>query len=102
SSLQARIHALWTLEGLEALQAPLVREMFKDSAPQMRVQAIRLSETLYKAGDQSFGSDQRAMVSDSDTNVAIQALLTLDYLSVPNALDAVQSAVTSRTEFGVQ
>ena len=49
----ARIHALWTLEGLGAADAALVRELMKDADPQIRIQAIRASETLYKAGDRS-------------------------------------------------
>ena len=53
NNLLARIHALWTLEGLGALDASLVREQMKDADPQMRIQAIRASETLYKAGDRS-------------------------------------------------
>ena len=47
----ARFHALWTLEGLGALDAALVRQQMKDANPRMRIQAIRASETLYKAGD---------------------------------------------------
>ncbi|MDB4884209.1 MAG: sorbosone dehydrogenase, partial [Gemmatimonadetes bacterium] len=35
----ARIHALWTLEGLGALDSALVREQMKDHSPRMRVQA---------------------------------------------------------------
>ena len=41
---------MWTLEGLGALDAALVREQMKDANPRMRIQAIRASETLYKAG----------------------------------------------------
>ena len=52
-NLVARFHALWTLEGLGALDVALVREQMKDRNPRMRVQAIRASETLYKAGDKS-------------------------------------------------
>ena len=51
-NLLARFHALWTLEGLGALDAALVREPMKDQNPRMRIQAIRASETLYKAGRQ--------------------------------------------------
>ena len=32
----ARIHALWTLEGLDALDAGLVREKLKDRNPEVR------------------------------------------------------------------
>ena len=52
-NLFGRIHALWTLEGLGALDVGLVRESLKDPNPQMRIQAIRASETLYKAGQRA-------------------------------------------------
>src|SRR5262249_52683151 len=38
-----RVHALWTLEGLGALDAVLVRETLKEDNPRLRIQAIRLS-----------------------------------------------------------
>jgi hypothetical protein len=44
----ARFHALWTLEGLGALNAALTREALGDPEPRMRIQALRASETLYK------------------------------------------------------
>ena len=71
---------MWTLEGLGALDAALVREEMKDASPRMRVQAIRASETLYKAGDKSFADDYRALTKDADPNVVIQAMLTLEPL----------------------
>ena len=47
----------------------------KDADPQIRIQAIRASETLYKAtpGDKTFAADYRAMTKDADPNVVIQA-----------------------------
>src|SRR5690606_39229370 len=65
-NLLARFHALWSLEGLGALDATLVREQMKDPNPRMRIQAIRASETLFKQGDRSFADDYRAAVSDAD------------------------------------
>ena len=59
-NLLARFHALWTLEGLGALDAALVREQMKDPNRACAIQAIRASETLYKAGDKSFAADYRA------------------------------------------
>src|SRR5262249_37500716 len=76
-SLVGRFHALWTLEGLGALDARLVREEMKDPNARMRIQAIRASETLYKAGDKSFADDYRTMTKDSDVDVVIQSMLTL-------------------------
>ena len=57
----------------------------KDPNPRMRVQAIRASETLYKAGDKSFAADYRAAAKDADADVAIQAMLTLNVLKVADA-----------------
>ena len=79
-SLVGRFHAMWTLEGLGALDAALVREQMKDPNPRMRIQAIRASESLYKAGNRTFDADYRAMAEDPDTDVSIQAMLTLSVL----------------------
>jgi mono/diheme cytochrome c family protein len=78
SSLVGRFHALWTLEGLGKLDPALVRDLLKDASPQLRVQAIRASESLWKAGDKSFDTDVRAALKDGDANVVIQAMLTLN------------------------
>jgi mono/diheme cytochrome c family protein len=91
----ARIHALWTLEGLGALDASFVREQMKDADPQIRIQAIRASETLYKAHDKSFANDYKAMTRDTDPNVVIQAMLTLNLHKVPGYQDVIRS--TSET-----
>jgi mono/diheme cytochrome c family protein/glucose/arabinose dehydrogenase len=98
----AREHALWTLEGLGALDAALVRQVMEDADAQMRIQAIRASETLYKAGDRSFAADYRAMTKDADTDVVIQAMLTLSLFKpgdLPATIQAAQAANKSR---GVQ
>ena len=58
----------------------------------MRVQAIRASESLYKAGDMSFDADVRELAKDTDTQVVIQALLTLNLLKVPDVKDVVRAA----------
>ncbi len=98
----ARIHALWTLEGLGAATPALVRDLMTDADPQIRAQAIRVSETLYKAGDKSFGADYAAMTKDVDVDVAIQALMTLNTLKVPNANETVRTTMTSNKAKGVQ
>jgi mono/diheme cytochrome c family protein/glucose/arabinose dehydrogenase len=98
----ARFHALWTLEGLGALDAATVRAQMKDANPRMRIQAIRASETLYKAGDRSFDADYRAAALDKDTNVAIQAMLTLNYLKAPNVAETVRAAQAANPARGVQ
>ena len=102
SNLLARFHALWTLEGLGALDAGTVRAQMKDASPRMRIQAIRASESLYKAGDRTFDADYRALAVDKDINVAIQAMLTLNYLKAPNVADTVRAAQAASSARGVQ
>ena len=60
----------------------------RDPNPRMRIQAMRASETLYKAGDRSFADDYRALANDPDTDVVIQAMLTMNILKVPDDADA--------------
>jgi len=98
----ARIHAMWTLEGLGAADAVFLREMMKDADPQVRVQAIRVSETLYKAGDKSFGADYKAMTRDTDTDVVVQAVMTLNTLKVADAPATIKATLESNRSNGVQ
>jgi len=80
----ARLHALWTLEGLGAVTPELIREKLKDSHPQLRVAAIRVSETLYKNKDTSLVPDILAMSKDPDADVVLQSMLTAKLLELPN------------------
>ena len=97
-----RFHALWTLEGLGALDAALVRQQMKDANPAMRIQAIRASETLYKAGDRSLAADYKAATKDADTDVVIQAMLTLNLFKVANLNAVIQAAQGANKARGVQ
>jgi glucose/arabinose dehydrogenase/mono/diheme cytochrome c family protein len=98
----ARIHALWTLEGLNALTASTARELFKDPDPALRIAAIRASETLYKQGDRSLGADYRALTDDNDTDVVIQAMLTLHVLKAADVASTIKSVKERRQGRGVQ
>jgi mono/diheme cytochrome c family protein len=101
-SFLARIHAIWTLEGLDALDAPLLREKFTDENPQVRIAAIRASETLFKKGNHSLADSIRSLVNDRDPNVVIQALLTANYLKWDDAKDLVEVALKKNPARGVQ
>jgi mono/diheme cytochrome c family protein/glucose/arabinose dehydrogenase len=98
----ARIHALWTLEGLNALDAALVRQLMADGDPRLRIQAIRASESLYKLGDRSFAKDYAAMTADRSTDVVLQAMLTANYFKLPNAPDIIRGAMAADKARGVQ
>ena len=97
-----RIHALWTLDGLMATDAALIRELLKDPDPQIRLQAIRASETLYKAGDRSLADDVRALSTDPDVEVVMQVLMTLNHLKVPDVKELASSLLETNKAGGVQ
>ena len=102
ANLVARFHALWTLEGLGALDLALVREQMKDQNPRMRVQAIRASETLYKAGTRVLADDYRAMAKDSDPDVALQALLTANLFRIANSDALIKETMETNKARGIQ
>ena len=97
----ARAHALWTIEGLNALTPALVREVMRDANPAMRIHGLRVSETLYKAGERSFASEYQSLSRDADTDVAIYALLTMNLLKVPESATAAKTAMTAGRGKGV-
>jgi mono/diheme cytochrome c family protein/glucose/arabinose dehydrogenase len=98
----ARVHAIWTLEGLGALDAALVRELMKSPDAEIRQSAIRASETLYKGGDRSLGADYKGMLSDRDPDTVIQAILTINTLKVADAKAAIKTALDGNRAKGVQ
>jgi len=102
SNLLARFHAMWTLEGIGALDAALVREQLKDANPRMRVQALRASETLFKQGDRTFADDYRVAAKDPDVDVALQAVLTLNVLRVEDAQEVLKATMASNQARGIQ
>ncbi len=117
SNQLARIHALWTLEGLDALDASLARELMKSPDSHIRIQAIRASETIYKAGaasrlatpgakgDKTLADDYRALLkhaNDASHDVAIQAMLTLNAHRIEGYASAIQSAMDSTSVRGIK
>ena len=101
-NVYARFHALWTIEGLGALTTSLVRELMEDPNPQMRIQAIRASETLYKAGQKSLADNYRQLAKDPDIDVVIQSLLTLNLFKVADYKAIVTAAQAANTARGIR
>lgn len=101
-NLLARFHALWSLEGLRALDAQLIVELLQDGNSRMRVQALRLSEFFGKTRNKEFEDIYAKMMKDSDANVAIQAMLTARFMEVPALNSYVKAAMNSTQAKGVK
>ncbi len=97
-----RFHVLWTLEGLGAIDATTVRELFTDKEPRIRIQAIRASETLYKAGDRSFAADYKRLTQDPSVDVVVQSMLTMNKWKVADSTATIKALADSNKARGVQ
>jgi cytochrome c5 len=86
-----RIHALWTLEGLEAISKELIAEKTKDADPRVRIMAIRLSDDFLKAGDNELLSSLSLLQPDPDVNVINQLALSMRYSTSSKATDVLNA-----------
>jgi len=98
----ARIHALWTLEGLDSLDPLTARKFIADKNPNLRIQGIRVSETLFKAGNKSFLADYTNATKDSNTDVAIQGMLTMKLFGGAATAPTLTAAMAANKAQGVQ
>lgn len=71
-----RLHALWTLEGLEAIDEEILIGAYKDKDARVRAAAIRISDPLVKAGNQRVIEELKSLANDPDFEVLQQLILT--------------------------
>ncbi len=98
----ARIHALWTLEGLDLLDTDLIREKLADENPSVSIAAIRLSEAVYNSGDRSLVPELVKLAASKNPDVQVQALLTASLLHWPGAQRLIDLTVLSSRQLGVK
>jgi mono/diheme cytochrome c family protein/glucose/arabinose dehydrogenase len=79
SSAVAKVHALWTLEGLNALDKNFLLQALKDEDPQVRKTAVWLSEDHLKNQDAQILQALAALKNDASGEVRIQLALSLRY-----------------------
>ena len=75
SAADGRMHALWTLEGLHALESGLLLAALDDQSPAVREQAVRLAENYLT--DSKIADRLSRMTADPDGFVAFQVACTL-------------------------
>ncbi|WP_259014200.1 DUF7133 domain-containing protein [Emticicia fluvialis] len=98
----ARIHAIWALEGLNALKKETVQKLFNDSNPRIRIQAMRAGETLYKNGEKELEANFKAALNDANADVAIQAMLSAKFLKLPELENNIKAIVAKNKATGVK
>ncbi len=75
----ARLHALWTLEGLGKLNPELIIEALNDPEPGLRENAIKLAE-LHLGNTPELADALLGMKGDKDPKVRFQLLCTLGFM----------------------
>ena len=73
----ARIHALWTLEGLNAIDPALLIHAFNDPNPKVRKAAVWISESYLSQNNTEILNAVYKMKDDADFDVQTQVLLSI-------------------------
>jgi mono/diheme cytochrome c family protein/glucose/arabinose dehydrogenase len=93
----ARLHALWTLEGLNFIDPATVKVAFADRDPKVRAAAIRVSEPILNSARRTdIVPALMKLASDTNPDVQLQFALTASPLGTPES-DAVVIQILSQS-----
>ncbi len=85
ASALGRMHALWTLQGMNALDRETVVAALGDNDPRVARTAMRLAERWLQGGDAALVTAVAALTSRSDPGVRLQAAFSLGEAKTPQA-----------------
>ena len=91
----ARIHALWTLEGLDAIDKATLLHAFADPIPEVRKAAIWISEKYINADDSEIIEKLASLKNDSSRDVRVQLSLSLRPNKTATATTTVRDLLAS-------
>lgn len=77
NSAVTRVHALWTLEGLQAIDKPTLFAALDDNDPNVRKAAVWIAESLLKKNDEQVLEKLAELKSDTSSLVQVQLALTM-------------------------
>ncbi len=93
-----KVHALWTLSGVEQLDLPTVAAALRDNDSKVRAAAIRVSEKFFDSEEKSEVLEKLlALAGDSSTEVQMQLALTLGEANDRNADVVMANLAKSNT-----
>ncbi|RDC63216.1 DUF7133 domain-containing protein [Adhaeribacter pallidiroseus] len=88
-----KIHALWTLEGLEAIDKNTLLQALKDNNAQVRKTAVWISEIFLKKNDPEVIQQLNSLMNDPNAEVKIQLALSLRTLKNEQGRQMVQALI---------
>jgi len=92
-----RLHAMWTLEGMKALEVDIINKVLNDPEPGIRENAIRLAEK-YIDQDMDLETHLYDLVSDPSPKVRFQLLSTLGDLENEKSRKAREELLLEKVE----
>jgi mono/diheme cytochrome c family protein/glucose/arabinose dehydrogenase len=93
---RTKLHALWTLDGLDALQPDTVIKALEDPSRDVRMSALRLSERWLTEGNTSVQAAVLKRLDDQDWSVQYQLAASVGTLPPGGRERAVASVVSAR------
>lgn len=93
-----RLHALWTLEGLNAIDTVLLKKAFHDKDARVRVAAVRISERFVKQNDSNMMIALNMLAEDPDPEVLQQLILTLRFNNTEESRTIVKSILNKNPD----
>lgn len=97
-SALGRLHVLWTLEGLDAIDKDVLSLALKDSDPQIRRAAVWISEMFVKKNDTEMINKLGELKNDPSYDVRIQLILSLYSNKTDNAKSIVKYIVDNNQD----
>jgi len=93
----ARLHALWTLDGIASITLSLLQEKLNDTDPRVRAGAVRIMEGPLMKGTAK-ASLLEPLIDDKDMNVIIQLCLSLGRSNAPGGFALIERINTLHGE----
>jgi mono/diheme cytochrome c family protein len=94
----ARIHALWTLEGMDAMDTAILYGALKDKDPQVRKTAVWISEKFIRKNDPVMIARLGELQNDSSADVRVQLSLSLRSNKTPAAQKIVKELLAANPD----
>lgn len=96
-SALGRLHALWTLSGLDAIDKDVLTEALEDDDPQIRKAAVWISEMYLKNDDEDTIEEVSELKEDKDYDVRVQLVLSLSKSKSPKAKALAEEILTKNS-----
>lgn len=97
-SAYTRLHALWTLDGLDAATPSLLRTALSDTSPHVRAAAIRIAEPYLAEDDHSLVPAVRDLLDDEAPTVRRQLAASLGERPLPQRTQALSAVLDRHAE----